>query len=113
MTSSQRLALVRSARTVIYLVMVAAIFVVLYGGLSGASGLWLWIAIGLVSMEVAVFVASGMRCPLTRLVSLYSDPAAEVSDTFFPKKWTLHTLTTFVPLLMVGFTLLAWRWLRA
>ncbi len=63
----QRLTLVRAVHTVIYLVMAASSFVVLYGGVSGAHGVWLWVAAVLVGIESIVFAASGLKCPLTAL----------------------------------------------
>lgn len=111
MTASWRLVLVRSAHTAIYGVMVLAIFTLLYAGVTGASGLWLRIAAGLVIAECVVFAGAGMKCPLTGLVAHYADPAANVSDTYLPERWTRHTLVVFGPIMMLAFGLLAWRWL--
>jgi hypothetical protein len=65
MTKAQRLALVRGVHTAIYLVMALATVVIIYAGLTGAYGPWLWTAAGLIGAESVVFAASGMKCPLT------------------------------------------------
>jgi hypothetical protein len=42
-----------------------------YAGLSGSHGWWLWIALGLLGVETAVFVGNGMKCPWTALAVSY------------------------------------------
>ena len=89
--------------------MASAVLVVVYGAVTGASGAWLWIAVGLVFFETTIFIASGMRCPLTALVLKYDTARTGVSDTFLPKRFTRHTLALFGPLVVLGFVLLAGR----
>jgi hypothetical protein len=111
MTDAHRLALVRGIHTAIYVVMAAAVFVVLYAGVTGAQGNWLWIAVGLVAIEVAVFAASGMKCPLTAMAARYGSASGGVSDTYLPERLTRHTFAFFTPLIVVGLALVAARWL--
>ena len=111
MTDEQRLGLVRGVHTAVYLVMAASVFVLLYAGISGASGPWLWWALALISVEIVVFVGSGMKCPMTALVSRYDRDGNRVSDTFMPERITRHTLRVFGPLIVLAFGLLATRWL--
>ena len=106
-----RLWLVRSLHTVIYVVMAIATFVVLYAGVTGATGPWLGVALGLLAIETVLFVASGMKCPLTAIVARYAGDAP-VSDTWFPQRCTRHTLMVFGPLMAIGVILVAARaWL--
>lgn len=108
MTNAQRLDAVRAIHTAIYLVMAAGTFAILFAGVTGAHGLWLWIALVLLAVETAVFAASGMRCPLTAVAEGYASGAL-VSDTFFPRRLTRHTVKVFGPLLALGVGLLAAR----
>jgi hypothetical protein len=108
MTDRQRLTLVRAIHTAIYVVMASAVLVVLVAGVTGATGPWLWIALALVLIEVAIFAGSGMRCPLTAVASRYG--ARRGHDTFFPERCTRHTLAAFGPLIVLGVALLAARW---
>lgn len=111
MTDAQRLRAVRALHTIIYVVMSIGTLAILYAGLTGAQGLWLWIALGLLAIETAVFVVNGLRCPLTASVARYS-AGARVSDTYFPESITRHTLKVFGPLLTIGVLLVAARlWL--
>ena len=109
MTDAQRLTLVRAIHTAIYVVMAASTFAVLYAGITGAHGRWLWAAGVLVGIEAVIFAASGMKCPLTAVVSRYDATRGQVSDTFFPERITRHTLHVFGPLLALGVLLLAAR----
>lgn len=106
MTDSQRLALVRGVHTAIYLVMASSVFAVLYAGLTGAHGRWLWVAGALVAVECVVFAASGLKCPLTAVAARYGPG---VSDTFLPERFTRLTFAIFTPLIFLGALLVAAR----
>lgn len=108
MIDAQRLALVRGVHTAIYAVMAASVFAVLYAGIFGARGLWVWAALALVAIEITVFVGGGMKCPFTALATRYG--AASGADTFLPERWTRHTLAFFGPLIALGLSLMAARW---
>ncbi|WP_332659525.1 hypothetical protein [Brevundimonas sp.] len=111
MAGNWRLFVVRAAHTAIYVVMASATLVVLYAGVTGATGRWLWIALALVLLEAAVFGASGMKCPLTAVAVRYGATPEGAYDTFFPERFTRHTLTVFGPLMGVGVGLLLIRWI--
>ncbi len=113
MTDAERLTLVRIVHTAIYLVMAASSLLVLYAGLTGAHGRWLWVAATLVAMESLVFVAGGLKCPLTAVAVKYGATKGEVFDTFLPERITRHTFRVFGPIIVVAFALIAWRWWSA
>ena len=108
MTNSQRLVLVRVVHTVIYVVMASSVFAVLYAGVSGARGAWLWVSLALVGIEVVIFVGSGMKCPLTAVAAKYG--ASTGDDTLFPQSVTRFTLAFFGPLIVIAVALLVARW---
>lgn len=109
MTDPRRLAVVRAVHTAIYLVMASAVLATVYGGVTGAHGLWLWIAAGLAALESLIFAASGMKCPLTAIAVKYGAGQDGLFDTFLPEPITRHTLRVFGPLLVLGFALMAMR----
>lgn len=111
MDAARKLFLVRLLHTVIYVVMTLACFALLFAGLTGASGPWLWVALGLVAIESAVFIASGMKCPLTAVAVRYGATPQDGYDTFFPERMTRHTLTVFGPMIVIRLALLGLRWL--
>ncbi len=110
MSDHQWLALIRALHTTIYLVMAVSTFVLLYAGVSGAQGVWLWIALALLGVEVVVFLGNGMRCPLTALAVRYGAETGYVFDTFLPEQATRHTFNFFGTVMVVGLGLLLLRW---
>jgi hypothetical protein len=114
MTDLQRLTILRAVHTAIYAVMASATLAVLYAGVTGAHGPWLWICLGLLSVEIVVFAGCGMKCPLTAVAVKYGATPQGAYDTLLPERFTRHTLHIFGPLIAVGLALLAARWgLRA
>jgi hypothetical protein len=111
MTDAQRLAAIRSVHTAIYLIMVTSTLLILYAGITGAQGAWLWVAMALMGMEVAVFTGNGLKCPLTMLAVKYGAKTGHVFDTFLPERFTRYTFRVFGSLLFVGLFLIALRWL--
>jgi hypothetical protein len=105
------LAAVRAAHTAVYLVMAAATFFVLYAALAGVHGQWLWISLGLLTVESAVFLGNGLKCPLSAVAVRYGAGEGPLFDTFLPERITRHTFQVFGPLILVGVLLLAVRWL--
>lgn len=110
MTNAQGLAVIRGVHTAIYLIMAVSIFVLIYAGVAGLRGPLLWVPLGLLAVETAVFVGSGMRCPLTAIAVKFGARHGQVFDTFLPERLTRHTLTIFGPLMGIGFVLVAARW---
>ena len=77
---------IKTLHTLIFLVMSAAILVVLYCGLTRTYNLWLDIALAAVILECVVFVANGRRCPLTKWARDYGDTSGNdwIADIFLP-----------------------------
>jgi hypothetical protein len=69
--NAKRLALVRGVHTFIYIVMAASTLLLVYAGLTGAQGWWLWVALGLLAVETVVLAGNGMNCPSTALAVSY------------------------------------------
>ena len=104
------LALVRWIHTIIYLMMVAAIAILLHAGITGYSGIWLWVSLALLAMESLVFLGSGMRCPLTALAVRYGAEKGYAFDTLLPERFTRYTFRFFGTLMVLGIALMILRW---
>jgi hypothetical protein len=107
---ARRLAVVRGLHTAIYLVMVAAVLILLFAAVTGYSGFWLWASLGLLAVESVVFVGNGFRCPLTALAVRYGAEKGYAFDTFLPESFTRHTFRFFGSLMVIGLVLLVLRW---
>lgn len=110
MTDRAMLSLIRTVHTAIYLVMAASTFVLVYAGATGATGAWLWVALGLLAVESVVFVGCGFKCPLTGMAVRYGATTGHVFDTFLPERATRYTFRFFGTLMAVGLCLLVARW---
>jgi hypothetical protein len=77
---------IKFLHSVVFIVMSAAILYVWYAVLSGTSGLLLTVAIAAILLESAVFVANGMRCPLTDFARRAGDVHGNdfIADIFLP-----------------------------
>ncbi|MBB5747556.1 hypothetical protein [Brevundimonas variabilis] len=100
----------RGLHTLIYGVMAVATVGLLYVGITGRFLPSLWVFVPLLSVEIVVFAASGLKCPLTGLVDRYAGAGVHMADTYLPETLTRHTLAIFGPILPVAFMLLAARW---
>ena len=60
MQNAHRLAIVRSLHTESAIAMALSKFVLFYGGVISAVGVWLWVAMTLIAIEVVAFVGNGM-----------------------------------------------------
>lgn len=111
MSRSAILALIRLTHTAIYLVMASSTLLLVYAGLSGASGWWLWVVLALLAIESIVFAGNGFRCPLTGLAVEYGAEKGYAFDTFLPERVTRYTFRVFGSLMALGVILMAARWL--
>jgi hypothetical protein len=105
------LQLIRTVHTAIYVVMATSTLLLVYAGVTGATGLWLWWALALLAIESAVFVGFGFNCPLTGLAVEYGAKTGHVFDTFLPERATRYTFRFFGALMALGLALLGLRWL--
>jgi hypothetical protein len=105
------LTLIKSIHTALYAVMVAAIFYILYCGITGTLDTLLAISIGLICLEGVIFFGNGRKCPLTVLAKRYGDPKGYVGDLFCPHWLASRTFVIFTSLFVVGLLLVVFRML--
>jgi len=110
MTHTRALSLIRALHTAIYLVMVAAIAIIWHAALTGRFGPALWIALALLTVESAVFLGNGRRCPLTALAVRYGAEQGYAFDTCLPERATRYTFRVFGTLMLLGLVALILRW---
>jgi hypothetical protein len=102
MSHAQILFAIRTVHTIIYGIMATAVVFILMSAIFGYFGSLLIVALILVGIEVIVFVANGMRCPLTGLAKRYGAEEGYVFETFLPESFTKYTFRIFGLLLAVG-----------
>jgi hypothetical protein len=86
MVNRQAVLVIKSVHTLIFLVMSAAILYVLYCGLTRTYNWSLALVLGVVVLEVMVYLLNGRRCPLTKWAQYYGDPTGNdlIADMFLP-----------------------------
>jgi hypothetical protein len=112
MSDAHMLLLIRTVHTTIYLIVAVSVVFLLVSALLGYVGPWLLVALLFIGIEVIVFVASGMKCPLTDLAKKYGAEKGYVFDTFLPEAFTKYTFRFFGLLLLIGLILLALTMIR-
>jgi hypothetical protein len=87
-TTTNRLAVVsiKTVHTLIFLFMSASILYILYAGLTRTYDALLVAAFAALILEIVVYLANGLRCPLTKLAQNYGDPTGNdlIADLFLP-----------------------------
>lgn len=106
MTNGQKIIIIKSIHTIIYFVMVAAIFYILYAGITKTYNSWLYVSLSLLVIETIVYFGNGKVCPFTNLAQKYGDKKGYVGDIFMPKSIADKTFNIFGTLFLVGILLL-------
>ena len=100
---------IRFTHTLIYLVMAAAVFTIIYCGVVDRLDWLLLVSLALVVGECAVFIGNGMECPLTNMAKAHGAEKGYVFDAFLPERWTRYTPYVFGTLFAIGLAIVAWR----
>ncbi len=106
---NRKLHQIKLLHTAIWAVMVAAIFQILFTGLSGQVSTLTYASLGLVGLEVITLLINRMTCPLTPLARRYSDSSKANFDIYLPEWLARWNKEIFGVLLVVGVILVAWR----
>ena len=108
----KKLFVVKTVHSFIYITIVAAIFYILYAGITKTHNHLLYTSLGIVIAECIVFVGNGMRCPLTALAKKYGATKGHGGDSLFPERYTRYTLGIFGTVLLIGVLLLTLDYLN-
>ena len=99
---SPGLVALKTAHTLIWFSVEAALSYVIFSGLRGRSDRRVAIAGAIVAGETAIFLANGARCPLTGLAESLGAKSGSVTDLYLPR-WLAHNLPVIhVPLVILA-----------
>lgn len=99
------LRLIKIVHTIIWAVMVAAIWYVLYCGLTKIRTSLLWFSIGLIFFEGFVLLINKGSCPLTSLGKRYTTQTAPNFDIYLPRVVAEYNKIIFGTLFAIGLAL--------
>ena len=111
MADRVKILVVNTIHVIIYAVMVLSIFYIIYAAITKTFGLLLLVTLGLLFIEVAVFVGFGMRCPLTDLSKKYGSTDGYAFDRYLSKKNADQIFNIVRALLVASIILLIVRYL--
>ncbi|MBU1174957.1 MAG: hypothetical protein KKH72_06095 [Alphaproteobacteria bacterium] len=112
LTDTQMLFAIRLVHTIIYVVNGTACFILLYAGITGRTGAWLWVALVLVAIETAVMLANGVKCPISPIADRYgARKDGFVYDVFIPTFLSRYTFEFFTVVVLLAGAFAGLRWI--
>jgi hypothetical protein len=98
---------VKSAHTIVCVVMSSAVLYVVASGLSGTRGPLFWPAVGLILIEGICYAAGRRRCPLTTLARSLGDSTGHdyLSEWLVPSRWVRYIVPSCGALFTFGLLL--------
>ena len=112
MNASGKLAWIKVVHTVIWAVLSAVIFFLLYAVITDRLDYWFWWGLGLVGIEVLTLLVFGMSCPLTVLARRLSSSQRANFDIFLPEWLARFNKAICSAILLVVLAGMAWRLLK-
>ncbi len=107
--NDQKLLLVKSLHTLIWMFFVMAIGYVVYAGLRNRIDALVWYAIGLVVLEGIVLLAFNGSCPLTPVAARFTTSRDDNFDIFLPKWLAKNNKAIFTTIFVCGVAMVIYR----
>lgn len=109
MSASAKLVLIKLLHTVIWVVLSAVIYYLLYAVITDRIDRWFWWGLGLVGLEIATLFLFRMSCPLTVVARRYSASQRANFDIYLPEWLARHNKTIYSVIMGVVLVGLVWR----
>ncbi len=103
------LQLIKFLHTIIWAFLASMIFYILYAGISGNITKWVWIAIGIVVLEIFALLLNGWVCPLTPIAAKYTHERQDNFDIYLPLWLARNNKIIFSILFIAGVLLVVGR----
>ena len=100
---------IKIIHSLIWLIMVAAIFYILYAGITNKLDNYLWLAIGLMVFEGLTLLINKGNCPLTIVAKRNKSDYQNGDDIFLPQWLAIHNKLIFGSILILGILILLYR----
>ncbi len=108
-SKKDKLLLIKTTHTVIWLFFNVVIFYLLYAAIADKIDIWVWICIGLVVVEGLVLLAFKMFCPLTVLARKYSDSTKANFDIFLPNWLAKYNKLIYTTIFLIAVFIVIYR----
>jgi hypothetical protein len=97
--------IIKTIHTIIWIVMVASIFYILYAGITKTFNNILWFSISLIILEIMVLGINKWTCPLTPIAKKFTSNRDDNFDIYLPKIIAKHNKVIFSIIFIIGITL--------
>lgn len=105
------LTLIKTIHSLIWFVMVSAIFYILYAGIVNRFDIYFYISIVLMIIEGIVLIIYKGACPLTVMSKKLKSDYQEGDDIYLPRWLAVHNRLVFTSILVVGLVIVGFRFL--
>lgn len=105
----QSIAFIKSVHTVIFIVLSASCFIVLYSAIYGRITSATKISFSLVILEGIILLITGCRCPLTIYVERLGAGSGTVSNIFLPRWLADHIFPIFGGMILISIVIFVIR----
>ena len=109
MAPRNKLTLVKSLHTLIWLFFNVVIFYILYAAIVNKIDKWAWICIALVIGEGLVLAVNKTKCPLTNVAEEYTPDRQPNFDIYLPLWLAQHNKTIYTTIFIVAVALVVYR----
>jgi len=107
--NNTKLTVIKLIHTVVWCVMVSAIFYIIYAGIFDRVDILVWFCIGLVLIEGTVLLICKGKCPLTLVGRKYTNNHEIGFDIFLPRWLAKNNKVIFSVLFLIGLVLVLLR----
>jgi hypothetical protein len=109
MTDTQKLTLIKTIHTLIWIFFNVVIFYLLYAVIVNKIDKWVWICIGLILMEGLVLLVFKRMCPVTLVARKYSDSQKDNFDIYLPNWLARHNKLIYTIIVGIALVILVFR----
>ncbi len=104
--------LIKFIHTVIWVIMAAASFYILYAALTNTFNLLLYFSVFLLVMETLVLLLNKWTCPLTPLAKKHTSDRRENFDIYLPNWLAKYNKIIFGFIFILGIIMVIFNWIR-
>jgi len=108
-TATQKLIIVKSIHTVVWIFFNVVIFYLLYAVVADKIDKWVWIGLSLFLLEGIVLLVFKMMCPLTIIARKYSNSTKDNFDIYLPVWLAKHNKLIYTGILVIILLILVYR----
>jgi hypothetical protein len=105
----RKLLYIKIIHTLVWIFFNVVIFYLFYAVVSNKIDIWVWVGLGLFTLEGITLLLFGMMCPLTIMAEKYSDSTRDNFDIFLPNWLAKNTKLIYTSFLLIILIILATR----